>query len=103
MPISSCALAQIKHVSALMGAKQQGSIIDICSVAGHRADYSSTIAHGVAKAALIHRSRCTALGVASAFGGRASLLRAGLTQMGPVSELRRDHRSQPITVKSRGL
>jgi NAD(P)-dependent dehydrogenase (short-subunit alcohol dehydrogenase family) len=55
------ALAHIKHVSALMRAQQQGSIINIGSVAGHRAGYSSSITYGVAKAALIHLSRCAAM------------------------------------------
>lgn len=55
------ALAHIKHVSALMRTQQQGSIINIGSVAGHRAGYSSSISYGVAKAALIHLSRCAAM------------------------------------------
>ena len=55
------ALAHIKHVSALMRAQHQGSIINIGSVAGHRAGYSSSISYGVAKAALIHLSRCAAM------------------------------------------
>ena len=55
------ALAHIKHVSALMRAQRQGSIINIGSVAGHRAGYSSSISYGVAKAALIHLSRCAAM------------------------------------------
>jgi NAD(P)-dependent dehydrogenase (short-subunit alcohol dehydrogenase family) len=55
------ALAHIKHVSALMRAQHQGSIVNIGSVAGHRAGYSSSISYGVAKAALIHLSRCAAM------------------------------------------
>jgi NAD(P)-dependent dehydrogenase (short-subunit alcohol dehydrogenase family) len=55
------ALAHLKHVSALMRAQRQGSIVNIGSVAGHRAGYSSSISYGVAKAALIHLSRCAAM------------------------------------------
>jgi NAD(P)-dependent dehydrogenase (short-subunit alcohol dehydrogenase family) len=55
------AFAHIKHVSALMRAQRQGSIINIASVAGHRAGHASSINYGVAKAALIHLSRCAAM------------------------------------------
>ncbi len=55
------ALAHIKHASPLMRAQKQGSIINIGSVAGHRAGYSSSISYGVAKAALIHLSRLAAM------------------------------------------
>ena len=55
------ALAHIKYVSAMMRARQQGSIINIGSVAGHRAGYASSISYGVAKAAVIQLSRCAAL------------------------------------------
>jgi len=55
------ALAHIKYVSAMMRAQQQGSIINIGLVAGHRAGYASSISYGVAKAAVIQLSRCAAL------------------------------------------
>ena len=55
------AYAHMKHVAALMRALRQGSIINIGSVAGHRAGYSSSITYGVAKAALIHLTRCAAM------------------------------------------
>ena len=55
------ALAHMKHVSAAMRARKCGSIVNIGSVAGHRAGYSSSIGYGTAKAALIHLSRCAAM------------------------------------------
>jgi NAD(P)-dependent dehydrogenase (short-subunit alcohol dehydrogenase family) len=55
------AFAHIKHVAALMRAQRAGSIVNIGSVAGHRAGYSSSISYGVAKAALLHLSRCAAM------------------------------------------
>jgi NAD(P)-dependent dehydrogenase (short-subunit alcohol dehydrogenase family) len=55
------ALAHLKHVSALMRARRQGSIVNIGSVAGHRAGYSSSLGYGVARAALIRLSRCAAM------------------------------------------
>lgn len=55
------ALAHLKHVSAAMRGQRSGSVINIGSVAGHRAGYSSSLGYGVAKAALIHLSRCAAM------------------------------------------
>lgn len=55
------AMAHMKHVAALMRAQQQGSIINIGSIAGHRAGYAGTLGYSAAKAALIHLSRCAAL------------------------------------------
>lgn len=54
------ALALIKQVSPLMRSQKQGSIVNIGSVAGQRVGFSST-EYAVAKAALIHLSRCAAL------------------------------------------
>ena len=55
------ALAHIKHVSALMRARRLGSIVTICSVAGHRSGYSSSVNYAIAKAALLHLTRCAAM------------------------------------------
>ncbi len=54
-------LAHIKHASKTMRAQAQGSIINIGSIAGHRAGYSSSITYGVVKAAVIHLTRCAAM------------------------------------------
>ncbi len=55
------AMAHMKHVAAHMRAQQRGSIINIGSIAGHRAGYAGTLGYSAAKAALIHLSRCAAL------------------------------------------
>ncbi len=55
------AMAHIQQAAPLMRAQRHGSIINITSVAGHRAGYSSSIAYSVAKAALLHLTRCVAL------------------------------------------
>ncbi len=54
-------LAHIKHASKSMRAHGQGSIVNIGSVAGHRAGYSSSVTYGVVKAAVIHLTRCAAM------------------------------------------
>jgi NAD(P)-dependent dehydrogenase (short-subunit alcohol dehydrogenase family) len=54
-------LAHIKHASKSMRENGQGSIINIGSVAGHRAGYSSSVTYGVVKAAVIHLTRCVAM------------------------------------------
>lgn len=54
-------LAHIKHASPIMRAQAGGSIINIGSVAGHRAGYSSSLIYGTVKAAVIHLTRCAAM------------------------------------------
>ncbi len=54
-------LAHIKHASSIMRSQAGGSIINIGSVAGHRAGYRSSVIYGVAKAAVIHLTRCAAM------------------------------------------
>ena len=54
-------LAHIKYAAPAMRAQSSGSIINIGSVAGHRAGYSSSLIYAVAKAALIHLTRCAAM------------------------------------------
>jgi len=55
------ALAHMKHAAPIMRAQAVGSVINIGSVAGHRAGYSSSLAYAVAKAAVIHLTRCVAM------------------------------------------
>jgi NAD(P)-dependent dehydrogenase (short-subunit alcohol dehydrogenase family) len=53
--------AHIKHAAPAMRAQSAGSIVNIGSVAAHRAGYSASIVYGVAKAALLHLTRCAAM------------------------------------------
>ncbi|MEZ5907077.1 MAG: SDR family oxidoreductase, partial [Geminicoccaceae bacterium] len=55
------ALAHMKHAAPAMRARGAGSIINVGSVAGHRAGYSSSLTYGVAKAAVIHMTRLAAM------------------------------------------
>jgi NAD(P)-dependent dehydrogenase (short-subunit alcohol dehydrogenase family) len=54
-------LAHMKYAARVMRAQGVGSIINLGSVAGHRAGYSSSVIYGVAKAAVIHLTRCAAM------------------------------------------
>lgn len=53
--------AHIKHAAPILRAQGSGSIVNIGSVAAHRAGYSASIIYGVAKAALVHLTRCAAM------------------------------------------
>ena len=53
--------AHIKHAAPIMRAQTSGSIINIGSVAAHRAGYSASVIYGVAKAAVLHLTRCAAM------------------------------------------
>jgi NAD(P)-dependent dehydrogenase (short-subunit alcohol dehydrogenase family) len=54
-------LAHIKHAAPAMRAAGRGSIVNIGSIAGHRAGYSSSMIYSIAKAAVIHLTRCAAM------------------------------------------
>jgi NAD(P)-dependent dehydrogenase (short-subunit alcohol dehydrogenase family) len=55
------AIAHIKHAAPAMRAERAGSVINLGSVAGHRTGYSSSLSYSVAKAAVIHMTRCAAM------------------------------------------
>ena len=54
------ALVHMKHAGAIMRAQNSGSIINISSIAAHRAGFGS-LSYSTAKAALNHLTRCAAL------------------------------------------
>ncbi len=55
------ALAHMKYAAPIMRAQGAGSIVNIGSVAGLRAGFASSLADAVAKAAVIHLTRCVAM------------------------------------------
>ena len=55
------ALAHMKYAAPAIRAQGAGSIINVGSVAGHRAGYTSSMIYAVAKAAVIHMTRCAAM------------------------------------------
>ena len=55
------AVIHIKHVSTKMRHQRSGSIINISSVAGHRTGFSESLGYSVAKAGVIHLTRCVAM------------------------------------------
>jgi NAD(P)-dependent dehydrogenase (short-subunit alcohol dehydrogenase family) len=55
------ALAHTKHAAKAMRAQGSGSIINVASVAGHRNGYSGSMFYSIAKAAVLHMTRCCAM------------------------------------------
>ncbi|MEM9062687.1 MAG: SDR family oxidoreductase [Pseudomonadota bacterium] len=55
------AMAHIKHAAPSMRAAGSGSVINVGSIAGHRAGYTTSMIYAVAKAAVIHMTRCAAM------------------------------------------
>jgi NAD(P)-dependent dehydrogenase (short-subunit alcohol dehydrogenase family) len=51
----------MKYAAPIMRAQRSGSIVNIGSIAGHRAGYSSSLIYATAKAAVIHMTRCVAM------------------------------------------
>ena len=54
-------LAHIKYAAPAMRAQGSGSIINVGSIAGHRAGYTTSMIYAVAKAAVIHLTKCAAM------------------------------------------
>ena len=55
------ALAHTKHAAAVMREQKSGSVINVASVAGHRNGYSGSMFYSIAKAAVLHMTRCCAM------------------------------------------
>lgn len=55
------ALAHSQHAARHMRAQKSGSIINVGSIAGHRAGYTASMLYAVAKAAVIHMTKCAAM------------------------------------------
>ena len=55
------ALAHTKFAAPSMRARGSGSVINVGSIAGHRAGYTTSMIYAVAKAAVIHMTRCAAM------------------------------------------
>ncbi|MEO1091462.1 MAG: SDR family oxidoreductase [Pseudomonadota bacterium] len=55
------ALAHVKHAAPIMRAQACGSIVNVASAAGHRTGYVPSIPYSVAKAAILHLTRCAAM------------------------------------------
>ncbi len=54
----------MKHAAPIMRAQGSGSIINTGSIAGQRAGYGVSLVYSVAKAAVIHATRCVAMELA---------------------------------------
>jgi NAD(P)-dependent dehydrogenase (short-subunit alcohol dehydrogenase family) len=55
------ALAHIKYAAPSMRARGQGAIINVGSIAGHRTGYTTSMFYAIAKAAVIHMTRCVSM------------------------------------------
>lgn len=55
------ALAHMKHAAPIMRAQGSGAIVNLGSVAAHRANLSSSVVYAMAKAAVVHLTRCAAM------------------------------------------
>ena len=55
------ALSHSQHAARYMRAQKSGAIINVGSIAGHRAGYTASMLYAIAKAAVIHMTRCAAM------------------------------------------
>jgi len=55
------AMAHSQHAARHMRARKSGSIINVGSIAGHRAGYTASMIYAIAKAAVIHMTKCAAM------------------------------------------
>ncbi len=55
------ALAHSQHAARHMRQRRSGSIINVGSIAGHRSGYTASMLYAIAKAAVIHMTRCAAM------------------------------------------
>lgn len=55
------ALAHMKHAAPILRRQRAGAIVNLGSVAAHRANYSSSVVYAMAKAAVVHLTRCAAM------------------------------------------
>lgn len=75
------ALAHIQAVAPGMRARGAGSIINVGSIAGHRTGYTTSMFYAVAKAAVIHMTRCVAMDLGEA-GVRVNSISPGVIATG---------------------
>lgn len=74
-------VAGMKHVAPLMLAQRSGSIINIASIAGHRAGYSSSTIYSATKAAVLQLTRSVAMELSEA-GVRVNSISPGAIATG---------------------
>lgn len=93
------ALAHIKYAATSMRARGQGAIINVGSIAGHRAGYTTSLFYSVAKAAVIHMTRCVAMDLGEN-GVRTNAISPGVIATGIFAKAAGlDHKKAETTVE----
>ena len=94
------ALAHIKYAAPAMRAAGQGSIVNVGSIAGHRTGYTTSLFYAVAKAAVIHMTRCTAMDLGEN-GVRVNAISPGVIATGIFAKAAGlDHEKAETTVEN---